>query len=71
MNKLVFGDTEVSKKVLYEVKKAVNLSEFDVDKIVESNKIIENNETNQFFVGYMDDISGIVTPYLYVLFYHK
>ena len=30
MNKLNFGDTEVSKKEFYESKKAVNLNEVDV-----------------------------------------
>ena len=39
MNKLKFGDTEVSKKEFYESKKAVNLSEVDVNKVVVSNKI--------------------------------
>ena len=58
MNKLIFGDIEVS---FYESKKAVNLSEIDVNEVVVSNKIKENNETSKVFIGYMDDISGIVT----------
>ena len=62
MNKLIFGDTEVSKKEFYESKKAVNLSKVDVNKIVVSNKIKGNNETSKVFIGYMDDISGIITP---------
>ena len=38
MNKLIFDDVEVRKKEFYE-KKAVNLKEVEVDKIVVSNKI--------------------------------
>ena len=53
MNKLNFGDIEVSKKEFYEGKKTVNLSEVDVNKIVASNKIKGNNETNKFFIGYI------------------
>ena len=67
MNKLIFGDIEVSKKEFYESKKAVNLKEVDANKIVVSNKIKGNNETSKVFIGYMDDISGIVTPLCIVL----
>ena len=69
MNKLIFGDIEVSKKEFYESKKAVNLSEVSVDKIVVSNKIKGSNETSNVFIGYMDGINSIVTPC--VMFYHK
>ena len=61
MNKLVFGDIKVSKKEFYQGKKAVNLSEVDVNKTVVSNKIKGNNEIRKVFIGYMDDISGNVT----------
>ena len=67
MNKLIFGDIEVSKKEFYESKKAVNLSSVDVDKIVVSNKIKGNNETRKVFIGYMDDIGGIVTTLCIIL----
>ena len=60
MNKLIFGDIEVSKKEFYESKNAVNLGEVEVDKFVVSNKIKRNNETSKVFIGYMDAISGIV-----------
>ena len=59
MNKLIFGDIEVSKTEFYEYKKAVILSEFDVSKIVVSNKIKGNNETSKVFIGYIDDV-GVV-----------
>ena len=67
MNKLIFGDIEVSKKEFYESKKAANLSEVSVDKIVVSNKIKGNNETSKAFIGYLDDISGIVTHLCIIL----
>ena len=56
----------MNKKEFYEGKKAVNLSEVDMNKIVVSNKIKVNNETSKVFIGYMDDISGTVTP-LYII----
>ena len=67
MNKLFFGDIEASKKEFYEGKKAVNLSNIDVNKIVVSNKIKGNNETSKFLIGCMDDICGIVTPLCIIL----
>ena len=67
MNKLIFGDIQVSEKEFYEGKKAVNLSEVSVDKIIVSNKIKGNNETSKDFIGNMDDISGIVTPLCTIL----
>ena len=44
----------------------MNLGEVSVDKIVVSNKIKGNNETSKIFIGYMDDITGIVTS-LYII----
>ena len=44
MNKLIFDDVEVSKKEFYESKKAVNLKEVEVDKIVASNETKGNND---------------------------
>ena len=67
MNKLIFGDIEVSKKKFYDSKKTENLSEVSVDKIVASNKIKGNNEISNIFIDYMDDISGIVTPLCIIL----
>ena len=60
MNKLIFGDIEVSKKEFYGGKKAVKLSNVDVNKIAVSDKIEKNNDTSKIFIGYMDDISDIV-----------
>ena len=65
MNKLIFGDIEVSKKDFYESKKAIKLNLFGVGNIVVSNKIRGNNETSKYFFGYMADIN-VVTP-LYII----
>ena len=59
MNKLIFGDIEVSKKEFYGGKKAIKLSNVDVNKIFVSNKIEKNNDTSKISIGYMDDISDI------------
>ena len=53
MNKLNFGDIEVSKKKFYEGKKAIKLSSVDVNKFVVTDKIKGNNETSKIFI---DDI---------------
>ena len=66
MNKLVFGDMEVSKKWFYESKKSIKLSEVDASKIVVSNKTKGNNETVKYFIGYIDDINT-VTPLCAIL----
>ena len=67
MNRLIFGDIEVSKKEFYEGEKAVNLSEVDVNKIVVSNKIKGNNAVSKVIIVYMNDISGIVIPLCIIL----
>ena len=55
MNKLVYGNIEVSKKQFYEIKKGIKLKDVDVGKIVVSNKIKGNNETVKYFIGYWHD----------------
>ena len=66
MNKLNLDDIEVSKKEFYDSKKAINLSVVNINKIVVSNKVKGNNETNKYFVGYMDDID-VVKPLCIIL----
>ena len=60
MNKLIFGDIGVSKKGFFESKRAVNLGELKVGKIVVTNKIKGNNKTSKVFIGYRSDITDIV-----------
>ena len=67
MNKFNFGDIEVSKKEFCESKKAVKLGVVDVNNKIVSNEIKGNNETSKVFIGYLDDISGIVTPLCIIL----
>ena len=55
----------MSKKEFYESKKTVSLNVVDTNKIV-VNKIKENNETNKYFIGYLDDIN-VVTPLCIIL----
>ena len=68
MNKLIFGDIEMSKKGFYEGKKAVNLSVIDVNKIVVSNKIKGMKQVKFLLFIWM---VLVVCVQLYVLFYHK
>ena len=69
MNKLNFGDTEVSKKEFYKGKKAVNLNKVDIDKIVVSNTIKGTNEASKFFLVIWMIL--VVLLHLYALFYRK
>ena len=55
MNKLVFGDIEVSEGKFYENKKGIKLNDVDCSKIVISSKIRGDNEAVKYFIGYMDE----------------
>ena len=59
MNKLIFNGCEFGKKEFYEGKKAVNLKEVEVDKIVVNNEIKGNNETSKVFIAYISDDSVV------------
>ena len=59
MDKLVFGDIEVTKKEFYENKKGIKLKDVIVDKIVVSNKIKANDEINKVFIGYSNESTVI------------
>ena len=64
MNKLVFGDMEVSKSEFYENKKGINLKDVIVDNIVVNNRVKGNNETVKYYIGYLD---GSITPLCLIL----
>ena len=64
MNKLIFGDIEVTKNECYESKKDIKLKDVDVGKIVTSNKVKGNNEVVKYFIGYMEDF---VSPLCLIL----
>ena len=60
MNKaLVFNDVEMSKKEFYDAKKAIPLNLVDINNIVVSNKVKNNNEASKYFIGYLNDTDKI------------
>ena len=65
MNKLIFGDTEVSKKIFYESKEGIKLKDVIVGNIVLSSKIKVNDEINKVFIGYI--INDNVIPLVLLL----
>ena len=67
MNKtLVFNDVEMAKKYFYDAKKAIPLNLVDMNNIFVSNKAKNNNETNKYFIGYLNDID-YVSPLCIIL----
>ena len=57
MNKtIVFNDVEMSKKGFYD---AIPLNLVDINNIVFSNKVKNNNETSKYFIGYLHNIDQI------------
>ena len=57
---LMFNDVEVSKKEFYDAKQAILLNLVDINNIVVSNKVKNNNETSKYFIGYMHNIDVVV-----------
>ena len=55
MNKLIFDDIEVSKKIFHESKKGIKLKDIIVENVVVSNKIKVNDETVKYYIGYIVD----------------
>ena len=46
----------MTKKDFYDAKKAIPLNLVDINNIVVSNKVKNNNETSKYFIGYLNDI---------------
>ena len=64
MNKtLVFNDVEISKKDFYAAKKVILLNLVDINDIVVSNKVKNNNDANKYFIGYLNDVDEISPLY--------
>ena len=60
MNKrLVFNGVEVSRKDFYDAKRAIPLNLVDINSIVVSNKVKNNNETSKYFIGHLNGIDEI------------
>ena len=55
MDKLVFGDIDVSKKILYENKQGIRLKDIIIKNIVVSNKIKINDKIVKYYIGYIID----------------
>ena len=60
MNKtLVFNDVQMIKKYFYDATKAIPLNLVDINNIVVSNKVNNNNDKSKYFIGYLNDIDKI------------
>ena len=57
--KLAFNDVEMTKKDFYDAKKAIPLNLVDINNIVISNKVKNNNEKSKYFTGYLNDIDDV------------
>ena len=57
MNKqtLVFNDVEVNKKDFCDAKKAIPLNLVNVNSIIISDRIKNNNDTSKYYIGYLYD----------------
>ena len=56
MNKtLVFNDVEMTEKDFYDAKKAIPLNVVDINNIVVSNRVKNNNEISKCFIGYLNE----------------
>ena len=49
---LVFNDVEVHKKDFYASKKAISLNLGNVNNIIISKRVKNNNDTSKYFIGY-------------------
>ena len=60
----MFNDIEVNKKDFYTSKQAIPLNLVDVNSIIISHRIKNNNDTCKYFIGYLSD--DVISP-LYVI----
>ena len=56
----------MSKNDFYSAKKAIPLNLVDINNIVVSNKVKNNDETSKCFIGYLNDIDEI-SPFFIIL----
>ena len=56
---LVFNDVEMGKKEFYDAKKAITLNLVDINNIIVSNKVKNDNDASKYFIGYLNDIDEI------------
>ena len=62
----MFNDVEVNKKDFYGTKKAIYLNLVDINNIVVSYRIKQNNDTYKYFIGYLHD-DEVIRPLCIVL----
>ena len=63
---LVFNDIEVSKKHFYASKKAVPLNLVNVNNIIISKRVKNNNDTSKYFIGNLHN-DGVIRPLCFIL----
>ena len=61
---LVFNDTEVNKKDFHASKKAIPLNLVDVNNIIISKRVKQNNDIYKYYIGY--DYEDKIRP-LYII----
>ena len=60
MNKtLMFNSVEINKKDFHNAEKAIPLNLVDINNVVVSNEVKNNNNTSKYFIGYMYNIDAI------------
>ena len=60
MNKtILFNDVEANKKEFYDAKKAIPLNSVDISNIAVSNKVKNDNDASNYFIGYLHGIDEI------------
>ena len=57
----MFNDVELNIKDFYDAKKAIPLNLVDINSIIISNKVKNNNDTSKYFIGYLNDTDEITT----------
>ena len=79
---LVFNDIEVNKKDFYASKKAMPLNLVNLNNIIISKRVKNNNDTSKYFIGYhyedkitplyiiLPQISGYNDTFKYFIGYH-
>ena len=63
---LVFNDIEVNKKDYYGSKQAIPLNLIDVNNIVISYRVKQNNDTCKYFIGFLHD-DDVIRPLCVIL----
>ena len=63
---LVLNDVKVNKKDFYSTKKAIPLNLIDINNVLVSYRIKQNNDTYKYFIGYLHD-DDVIGPLCIVL----